>query len=82
MPQHIAPPRFNLVFRGQEFVPQNLCARYFWFAVIILELKINRSQSVSMVRSEFVILGKLRARSIIANVFYEDEENWRFSMSS
>ena len=59
-----------------------MCARYFWFAVIILELKINRSQSVSMVRSEFVILGKLRARSIIANVFYEDEENWRFSMSS
>jgi hypothetical protein len=34
-----------------------------------------------MVRCVFVTLHELCARNLIANVFQEDEENWRFSSS-
>ena len=82
MPQPNAPRRFNLVFRDRssDFKVCVPCAvRLVWcrdFGV-----RNNFPQSASTVRCVFVFRRKLCARSLVANVFQEDSENWRFSSS-
>jgi len=82
LPQSTAPRRFNLVFR-HRISGLTVCVPCTVRLVCChdLEVKNNFPQSVSMVRCVFVSLRKLCARSVVANVFQEDAENWRFSSS-
>jgi len=82
LPQSTAPRHFNLVFRHRSS-DLTVCVPCTVRLVCCHDLivKNNFPQIVSMVRCVFVFLRKLCARSLVANVFPEDAENWRFSSS-